>query len=273
MRTIATLLVIALLSSLSLIGCGTPNIYPDNPWDGAKGPVIQHIAVAPFLIHDDIASTMHTNFDVMSFTTSDGATATYSTDVAKIFADALSEFPDMVIESPERVERAWMATKASGEELNPMATRKDAMELARTMDADAILVATLVSFDPYERPKMLIHWSMYYTRGGQTNAEDVRRMEQQGTGGTMDSAFDPDRVPMYTNQLTVDLNTLRDQDLLEEWGEAMDTPEPFKSQLDAITKEAYPSLIRFAAWVAMTNAMRYQRKTHSGAPSNDKRDN
>lgn len=265
MRSMAVLFLIGTLVSLGLSGCQSHDIWPDNPYNGESGPEIKSVAVAPFLVHNDIAQMTQQPFDLMSFTTSDGVEAFFSTAFAKEFADSLSEFKGLSVETPERVARAWQTTKGSAEELNPMATREQAMELARTLGVDAIIVATVQRWDPYERPSVVLHWSMYYTKGGSENARDIRRMETQGTGGTLDGTVDLDRVPIYTNQLTVDLNLKRDQDRLEDYAASTETPQPHKSMLDAITAEAYPRLVRFTAWVAMCNAYDYQHANKTGA--------
>lgn len=266
MRRLLMLLLLT-FGVAAIQGCSGPkDIYPQNPW--AEEPGIQVIAVAPFLVKPEIATTMHQSFASYSFTTSDGFEAHFSEEFAQVFANGLTEFPGITVISPERVMRAWADAVQNGEMTNPLSTREDALKIASRLKADAILLAEVLEWDPYDG-RLTLDWSLHATRTSTIRAVDVRTLENAGKGGLLKASKDRSNGAVFCQQFALDKEARRTQELLSEYAHSLakDRSAGYPNAEDGIMGRPFPHLIRFASWVAMTSAYKGTARTGESTAS------
>lgn len=252
MRKLAVGLIVTCLAALT--GCKKEvNIYPENPW--AEDPGVKVIAIAPFLVQPQIATQMRQSFESGSFQTSDGATAYFSPDFAKAFADGLTHFPNIKVIGPDRVMRAWIEAVDRGEMTNPLGTRSDALTIASRLNADAILVGEVLEWDPFNT-RLSIDWSLHATRTSSIRAIDIRRVENAGKGGLLDRREDRSAAPIYGEILTLDREQASTRKLLEYYSNSLteDDNKGYANLSQSVALRPFPRFVRFSAWVALTNA-------------------
>jgi len=255
--------LIALCFALACLisGCASSKIYPASPYTG--DPKIEVIAVAPFLVSEAVASTPTQPFPIEAFQTSDGRLAFYSVEFAKQFGLGLTEFPGVTVVEADRVRDAWKFGESQGLQYNPMATRDQAMAVARALKADAIIIGQVMEWDPFV-PTLTLHWSMFYTKGNSASAADIRAVERSGTGGGAESSVDYNKDPVYTDQLTLNAETQKTKKLLGTYANSLTDLEPYRTKEEAVTLQPFPRYVRFASWVAMCNAYSRQRGKSGG---------
>jgi hypothetical protein len=262
-------LSLLVLGMAAVQGCSGPkDIYPANPWAGEPG--IQVIAVAPFLVKPEIATTMHQSFESYTFTTSDGFNAHFSEQFAQEFANGLTEFPGISVINPERVMRAWADSVNKGEMTNPLATREDALKIAQRLKADAILLAEVIEWDPYDG-RMTLDWSLHATRTSTIRAVDVRSLENAGKGGLLVSRKDRSGGAVFCQLISLDKESRRTKELLTEYANSLAAEESagYPNPEDGIVGRPFPRFIRFASWVAMTSAYKATTKTQESTASGE----
>lgn len=260
MRRILMLIAI-LMAGLSVQGCSKPvNIYPDNPW--SSDPGIQVIAVAPFLVKPEIATVMYQSFECYTFPTSDGFNAHFSEQFAQEFANGLTEFPGITVINPERVMRAWTDAVNNGEMTNPLATREDALKIASRLRADAIIVAELVEWDPFDG-RLTLDWSLHATRTSTIRAIDVRSLESSGKGGLLESRKDRSNGAVFAQQIALDREQRKTRELLDMYANSLSKEDNagYPNAADGVVGRPFPRYVRFASWVAMTSAYKGTTKT------------
>ncbi len=249
-----SLVVLFVFLSFGLSGCGGAVVYPGNPWREVPG--IEHIAVAPFIVHESIALEESQQFGYDIFQSNDGRDIFYSIEVADHMAEELMNFPGIRVTTPGRVHDAWKNLEAnSAVKANPMASEEQAITLGRSLKADAILVGKIEDWDPYV-PRLVLQWELYYTRPRTSNAQEVLEMERQGR---LSPQF-REKGLIFKEQLSLDKESLETQKYLEIYGEAHEETKPYESAAEAIYSRPYPRFIRFASWVAMRKAygMKFQ---------------
>ncbi|MCK6440534.1 MAG: hypothetical protein L6Q71_10105 [Planctomycetes bacterium] len=250
MKCFAVVVAALALCCVSACSIFKRDIYPENPYTGSIE--IKSVAVAPFIVADDIAMQPSPQFGLGMFKAGDGRTICYSTEFAATFASNLSQF-GLTIYPPHKVEAAWIEAEKNGQPSNPMATKDQAMALGRMLKVDAILVGEVMTWKPYDETVLRLHWSLFYTRSRATSAGDVREAERSGLGGG-EAGMDYSKMPVFSEQLVLDSGTKKTIEDLETYTSSLGDIDPYHNKTKAITARSYPYYVEFASWVAMRNA-------------------
>lgn len=275
-----SLLTVALLAAVALVSaCSRTQIYPSSPF--VDHPNIRTIAVAPFIIADDVAMVQGQSFPSMTYTDpTDGATIHYSEAFAQAFAQGVGRFPGMTVIAPAMVSREWAVSRRgveaklaeldaerariSGEEyakrhkdvlsseVNPLVSRDHALTIARSLRADAIIVGVVRMWDPYE-PRMTVEWGLHYTNATSGSSANVRELERQGQGNP-NVKRDLSKEAVFTESLTLDYNGASTQNMLRLYGNSLEETQPYAEPWMVVEQEPFPRFVEFGAWAGMIHA-------------------
>ena len=137
---------------LALSGCGVESWkykeYPANPY-----PDIHTVAVLPVFNHSTQAA-----FD--------------GEEVGNILASELLKFPGFRVVRPA-------ALRAGGE--GPPRSVEDAVRLGRRLKVDAVLVAVVTDYDPYDPPRVAMAIQFLRTSNRAVSSADVDRLVQSSS--------------------------------------------------------------------------------------------
>lgn len=143
-------ILFAAVTSCAYINSSKYRSYPKNPF-----PDIETVAVFPF--YNETTSVL----DIA--------------EVSNIFSDELAKFPGFTVIRPVKV---VMGANAAG--INPT-TLADVIRLGKTLKADAVLVVTVTSYDPYRPPKIALSMQLYRTSEAHLSAGEIDRIVQSAT--------------------------------------------------------------------------------------------
>ncbi|MCC6464876.1 MAG: hypothetical protein IT463_05995 [Planctomycetes bacterium] len=250
---------LALLLCALLAGCSwyDVNVYKHpNPY---TEPAVTVVAVAPFLFTEKTVDLQYP-FDLNGLETADGRYLKFSVDIAQQFAQELAQFQGFTVIPPADVVTAWKAGIREGEEMNPLAGAEGARALARKLKADAIVVAEVRSYDPYEYPRLELAWQMLYVGERRTGEAEIRRLERMGAGRPFPLGTDLARYPLYAADDVVDCqNDMTRRELKHYASGLTDEATGYASEEEMIRKEPWPRYFRFASWLALQRAFEYEQ--------------
>jgi hypothetical protein len=229
----------------------------DNPY---AEPVVKRVAVAPFLFSEKTLGLSY-DFELKGSETRDGRYVLFSADIGQQFAQELAMFNGFEVIPPADVIAAWSASARNGKELNPLADAASARALCRVLKADAIVVGEVRSYDPYEYPRMELHWQLLYAGERAGNAgEDMLAWERRGQAGPFPIDSDPARRPLYVCNLVIDSQEARTRRELTYYARSLKATETgFKDSEEMIRKQPWPMYFRFASWLTLMDAFHYER--------------
>jgi hypothetical protein len=246
-----------MLAVVAISGCrwylvdvyDTPNPYTD--------PEIRRVAVAPFLFSESVVG-QHFEFDLRGFESADGRYRHISVDIARQFAQELSQFEGFRVIPPEDVLAAWSQSRRGGRELNPHSGRAAARALCRVLGADAIVVGEIRSFDPYDHPRLELAWELIHAGPVASGADDIVALERRGKAGEHSQRRDED--VLFASSLVIDSREARTGTELRHYARSLDARQTgYADSEEMIRKRAWPLYFRFASWYALQEAFHHER--------------